>query len=75
MIEYTESFKIHDFRFEVNLEICTTTFDYRIMKINVFFVGIDDHGVQLSPGGSTYVLDTYLDDVIDFIETNVGNWL
>lgn len=70
LIEIVENVRIHDFRFECKIEVCTESKSHLILGIDTYFIGIDDFGVRLSESGSNYVCDAYyieLEDAINYI--------
>jgi hypothetical protein len=74
MIEVTDVIKIHDFRFEIKLEICPTSKSYDLLNIDVYFIGIDDFGVRLSEQGSDYLYHGYYDELSSAIEEIVNKY-
>lgn len=58
-----ESICIHDFRFEVRLDVNVEAMYASIMSVTIYFIGVDPFGIKLSPAGSTYVLDSYMEEL------------
>jgi hypothetical protein len=62
-MEIKEDIKIHDFRFEVKLDVNIESMYASIMSVTIYYIGVDPFGLRLSPGGTTYVLDAYMDEL------------
>lgn len=74
MIEITENLRLHDFRFEITLELCEHSKNYEVHEIIVYFIGIDDFGVRLTDTGSDYVYHAYYDELNSYINNIVETY-
>lgn len=74
MIEVVENIKIADFRFECTIEICTSRKSYDIFSIDVYFIGIDNHGFRLSDVGSDYVYHGFYDELTTMVDNIVEKY-